>query len=115
MTDYLKDETGTIAREAEQAIALVYPSPYRSVRRRSVSKTLYRIIYDQPNWRRTAHFSRRDDAQHRGALTTLELNHALLGTTLLAFSVSELNRASFNVWNSSASPRWHLNEAQTIP
>jgi radical SAM superfamily enzyme YgiQ (UPF0313 family) len=84
---YMAAESGTIRKEAELRLALVYPSPYRA----AMSSLGYQTIYRRLNGVSGVAADRAvlpDDAAEAGPLLTLEREQPVGGYPLIAFSVA---------------------------
>jgi len=87
----LDDEVGTIRREAERRLALVYPSPYTVAMSSLGYQTIYRIINELPGWSAERAFLPDDlDAWRRARLPlmTYESETPVAEMPVLAFSVA---------------------------
>ena len=84
---YLAAESGTIRKEAELRLALVYPSPYRA----AMSSLGYQTIYRRLNQASGVAADRAvlpDDDGEQAPLLTLEREQPVGGYPLIAFSVA---------------------------
>lgn len=87
----LDDEVGTIFKDAPEAIALVYPSPYHVGMSSLGFQTIYRLVNEQPG--RAAHRAfLPDDApassRERSPLSTYEAGRAVGDYPVIALSVA---------------------------
>jgi radical SAM superfamily enzyme YgiQ (UPF0313 family) len=87
----LAEETGTIRKDAENRVALLYPSPYRAAMSSLGYQTVYRLVNQQPGWAADRAVLP-DDAdgyrKDRRPLLTLEREQPVGNYRLLAFSVA---------------------------
>src|SRR5688572_14571266 len=89
--DRLEGERGTIRKNAETRVALVYPSPYRAAMSSLGYQQIYRVLNDQPDLAADRAVLPDDVAAHRqsGApLLTFEREAPVGDYPLLAFSVA---------------------------
>jgi radical SAM superfamily enzyme YgiQ (UPF0313 family) len=84
---YLADEIGTIRKEAEFRLAIVYPSPYRAAMSSLGYQTIYRRLNQVPGLAADRAVLP-DDADEPGPLFTLERDEPVGGYPLIAFSVA---------------------------
>jgi radical SAM superfamily enzyme YgiQ (UPF0313 family) len=85
---YLAEEIGTIRKEAEFRLALVYPSPYRAAMSSLGYQTIYRRLNGLPGIAADRAVLPDDDGAAPGPLLTLERDRPAGGYPLLAFSVA---------------------------
>jgi radical SAM superfamily enzyme YgiQ (UPF0313 family) len=83
---YLADEVGTIRKEAEFRLALVYPSPYRAAMSSLGYQTIYRRLNGAPGL--AADRAVLPDDAEPGPLLTFERERPVGGYPLIAFSVA---------------------------
>src|SRR5262245_12499821 len=87
----LSAEVGTIRREAEAKIALVYPSPYRVAMSSLGYQTIYRLFNQAAGWACERAFLPDDVAAHRrerALLVSYESETPLSSFPVLALSVA---------------------------
>jgi len=86
---YLAAETGTIRKEAEFRLALVYPSPYRAAMSSLGYQTIYRLLNRAPGIAADrAMLPDRSASADAGPLLTFEREQPVGGYPLVAFSVA---------------------------
>ena len=83
----LADERGTLYKEAELRIALVYPSPYRAAMSSLGYQQIYRTLHAMPGVAADRAMLPDEDNRDRGLLT-LETGQPVGGYPLLAYSVA---------------------------
>ncbi|HWM85562.1 MAG TPA: B12-binding domain-containing radical SAM protein [Kofleriaceae bacterium] len=88
LRDYLEAEIGTIRKEAEFRLALVYPSPYRAAMSSLGYQTIYRRLNAVPGIAADRAMLPDPGAEPTGPLLTLEREQPVGGYPLLAFSVA---------------------------
>ena len=86
----LADERGTLHKEAELRVALVYPSPYRAAMSSLGYQQIYRVLHAMPGVAADRAMLPDDDAAaiSRDHLVTLETGRPVGGYPLLAYSVA---------------------------
>src|SRR5262252_3955010 len=82
----LAAERGTLYKEAETRIALVYPSPYRAAMSSLGYQQIYRVLHAMPGV--AADRAMLPDEGARGPLVTLEEGRPVGGYPMLAYSVA---------------------------
>lgn len=82
----LAAERGTLYKQAETRIALVYPSPYRAAMSSLGYQQIYRVLHAMPGV--AADRAMLPDDTHDGPLLTLEEGRPLGGYPMLAYSVA---------------------------
>ncbi|MEM9726945.1 MAG: radical SAM protein [Myxococcota bacterium] len=88
---YLRDEIGTLDKEAPESVALVYPSPYRVAMSSLGFQTIYRTVNAEPGMAAHRAFLPDDvDAwrKARAPLVTYERKRPISDYSVLAFSVA---------------------------
>ncbi|CAN5793195.1 hypothetical protein BH11MYX3_BH11MYX3_45520 [soil metagenome] len=83
----LADEIGTLHKEAELRVALVYPSPYRAAMSSLGYQQIYRTLHGMPGVAADRAMLPDEGAPERG-LVTLETGQPVGGYPLLAYSVA---------------------------
>ena len=83
----LADERGTLYKEAELRVALVYPSPYRAAMSSLGYQQIYRTLHGMPGVAADRAMLPDEGAPERG-LVTLETGQPVGGYPLLAYSVA---------------------------
>ncbi|HEY4178776.1 MAG TPA: radical SAM protein [Kofleriaceae bacterium] len=84
----LAAERGTLYKEAELRVALMYPSPYRAAMSSLGYQQIYRVLHDMPGVAADrAMLPDKDDPPTRG-LVTLETGAPVGGYPILAYSVA---------------------------
>ncbi|MGE0397155.1 MAG: radical SAM protein [Kofleriaceae bacterium] len=83
----LADERGTIHKEAELRVALVYPSPYRTAMSSLGYQQIYRVLNDMPGVAADRAMLP-DEGAPAGHLISLETGRPVGGYPLLAYSVA---------------------------
>ena len=83
----LADERGTLYKEAELRVALVYPSPYRAAMSSLGYQQIYRVLHGMPGVAADRAMLPDEDAPP-GHLVTLETGQPVGGYPLLAYSVA---------------------------
>ncbi len=86
----LADERGTLWKEAELRVALVYPSPYRAAMSSLGYQQIYRTLHSMPGVAadRSMLPDDRETSSAAGHLITLETGQPVGGYPLLAYSVA---------------------------
>jgi radical SAM superfamily enzyme YgiQ (UPF0313 family) len=85
--DFLADERGTLYKEAELRVALVYPSPYRAAMSSLGYQQIYRTLHEMPGVAADRAMLPDEGAPERG-LVTLETGQPVGGYPVLAYSVA---------------------------
>ncbi|MBA3462550.1 MAG: radical SAM protein [Deltaproteobacteria bacterium] len=85
--DLLADERGTLYKEAELRVALVYPSPYRAAMSSLGYQQIYRTLHGMPGVAADRAMLPDEGAPERG-LVTLETGQPVGGYPVLAYSVA---------------------------
>lgn len=83
----LADERGTLYKEAELRVALVYPSPYRAAMSSLGYQQIYRVLHAMPGVAADRAMLPDEDSPP-GHLVTLETGQPVGGYPLLAYSVA---------------------------
>jgi radical SAM superfamily enzyme YgiQ (UPF0313 family) len=83
----LADERGTLHKEAELRVALVYPSPYRAAMSSLGYQQIYRVLHDMPGVAADRAMLP-DEGSPPGHLVSLETGQPIGGYPLLAYSVA---------------------------
>ncbi len=83
----LADERGTLYKEAELRVALVYPSPYRAAMSSLGYQQIYRTLHDMPGVAADRAMLP-DEGSHERGLVTLETGQPVGGYSMLAYSVA---------------------------
>ena len=83
----LAAERGTLMKQAETRIALVYPSPYRAAMSSLGYQQIYRVLHAMPEVAADRAMLPEDDARG-GAFVTLETARPVGGYPMLAYSVA---------------------------
>src|SRR3954447_20686727 len=113
----LAAERGTLFKEAETRIALVYPSPYRAAMSSLGYQQIYRTLHAMPHVAADRAMLPDEDETERG-LVTLETGRPVGGYPMLAYSVAyeleiaglveTLTRANVPVLREDRDPRHPL-------
>ncbi|MDB4957035.1 MAG: Radical domain protein [Myxococcales bacterium] len=85
--DYLEGERGTLYKEAETRIALVYPSPYRAAMSSLGYQQIYRTLHAMPHVAADRAMLP-DEGDHERGLVTLETGQPVGGYPMIAYSVA---------------------------
>ncbi|MBA3455265.1 MAG: radical SAM protein [Deltaproteobacteria bacterium] len=83
----LADERGTLYKEAELRVALVYPSPYRAAMSSLGYQQIYRTLHEMPGVAADRAMLA-DEGSHERGLVTLETGQPVGGYPMLAYSVA---------------------------
>ncbi|MFN0252336.1 MAG: radical SAM protein [Kofleriaceae bacterium] len=83
----LADERGTLYKEAELRVALVYPSPYRAAMSSLGYQQIYRVLHGMPGVAADRAMLP-DEGAPPGHLTSLETGQPIGGYPVLAYSVA---------------------------
>src|SRR3954447_4452675 len=84
----LAAERGTLFKEAETRIALVYPSPYRAAMSSLGYQQIYRVLHAMPGVAADRAMLPDEGAAPGGAFVTLETGRPVGGYPMLAYSVA---------------------------
>ncbi|HTL32832.1 MAG TPA: radical SAM protein [Kofleriaceae bacterium] len=84
----LESERGTLYKEAETRIALVYPSPYRAAMSSLGYQQIYRTLHAMPSVAADRAMLPEDDARDGGKFETLEMGRPVGSYPMLAYSVA---------------------------
>jgi radical SAM superfamily enzyme YgiQ (UPF0313 family) len=85
--ELLAAERGTLHKEAETRVALVYPSPYRAAMSSLGYQQIYRVLHAMPNVAADRAMLPDEGATERG-LVTLETGQPVGGYPIIAYSVA---------------------------
>jgi len=85
--ELLAAERGTLHKEAETRVALVYPSPYRAAMSSLGYQQIYRVLHGMPNVAADRAMLPDEGATERG-LVTLETGQPVGGYPIIAYSVA---------------------------
>src|SRR5690242_1515849 len=85
--ELLAAERGTLYKEAETRIALVYPSPYRAAMSSLGYQQIYRTLHAMPGVAADRAMLPENDSTERG-FVTLEIGRPVGGYPMLAYSVA---------------------------
>src|ERR1700733_1800868 len=84
--DLLAAERGTLHKEAETRIALVYPSPYRAAMSSLGYQQIYRMLHAMPGV--AADRAMLPEDGDTGRFDTLEMGRPVGGYPMLAYSIA---------------------------